>query len=314
MINAVGKPRVIINGTALDFLAESFMAGDPLDGGGFAIVNGIRFDENGNVVPLPLPYAGGNLLSLASGGRPAVPALGAARFRALGTPRVEVCGNLKFDAPPPAADPAELNHLSRAIGKRPVLLAASTHEGEEELVLEAHGMLASKIPDLLTIIAPRHPERGDEVADLAEARGLAVRQRGLDEDPDAGTGIYVADTIGEMGLFYRLAQVVFMGGSLVEHGGQNPIEPAKLGSVVLHGPHVWNFDAIYQQLDADQGAAEVADALGIARAAYALLMDVQLHGRMADAAHATVTALGGALDRTLSAVEPYLIQIRLEAR
>lgn len=238
----------------------------------------------------------------------------AERFRALGTPRVEVSGNLKFDAPPPAADPAELKHLSRAIGNRPVLLAASTHEGEEELVLEAHGMLASKIPDLLTIIAPRHPERGDEVADLAEARGFSVRQRGLDEDPDAGTGIYVADTIGEMGLFYRLAQVVFMGGSLVEHGGQNPIEPAKLGSVVLHGPHVWNFEAIYQQLDADEGSAEVADALGIARAAYALLKDVQLHGRMADAAHATVTALGGALDRTLSAVEPYLIQIRLEAR
>lgn len=236
------------------------------------------------------------------------------RFRTLGTPRVEVSGNLKFDVPPPAADANEFRRLAKAVGQRPVLLAASTHDGEEALMLEAHEILTSKIPDLVTIIAPRHPERGVEVAGLAQAADLVTRQRSLGEVPDAETDIYVADTIGELGLFYRLAPVVFMGGSLAERGGQNPIEPAKLGSVVLHGPHVWNFASIYERLDQDEGAAEVVDALGIARAAYALMKDPQLHGQMAEAAQATVAALGGALDRTLGAIEPYLIQIRLQAR
>ncbi len=237
-----------------------------------------------------------------------------ARFQALGTPRVEVCGNLKFDVPPPSADPTELQRLDKALGKRPILLAASTHEGEEALMLEAHEILTSKIPDLVTVIAPRHPERGLDVAALAQAADLGTRQRSLGELPDRETDIYIADTIGELGLFYRMAPVVFMGGSLVEHGGQNPIEPAKLGAVVLHGPHVWNFANIYERLDADEGAAEVTDALGIARAAYALIKDPQLHGEMADAVHAAVTSLGGALDRTLTAIEPYLVHIRLQAR
>ncbi|MEP9352359.1 3-deoxy-D-manno-octulosonic acid transferase [Xanthobacter sp. KR7-65] len=238
----------------------------------------------------------------------------AARFRGLGTPRVVVCGNLKFDVPPPAADSVELQRLSKAVGRRPVLLAASTHDGEEDLMIEAHEILISKIPDLLTILVPRHPDRGADVAALAQSADFSSRQRSLGQLPDAETDIYVADTIGELGLFYRLAPVVFMGGSLVEHGGQNPIEPSKLGAVVLHGPHVWNFGAIYAQLDRDEGAAEVPDALGIARAAYAIMKDPQLHGQMSDAAHATVSALGGALERTLGAIEPYLIQIRLEAR
>lgn len=236
------------------------------------------------------------------------------RFRTLGTPRVEVSGNLKFDVPPPAADPVEFQRLARAVGERPILLAASTHEGEEALMIEAHEIITSKIPDLLTVIAPRHPERGEDIADLVEAAGLTVRQRSLGEVPDKETDIYIADTIGELGLFYRLAPVVFMGGSLVERGGQNPIEPAKLGAVVLHGPHVWNFAAIYEQMDTDEGAAEVADPLGIARAAYALIKDPRLHGQMAEQAQATVAALGGALERTLGAIEPYLVHIRLQAR
>lgn len=236
------------------------------------------------------------------------------RFSELGTPRVEVSGNLKFDVPPPAADPAELQRLARAVGKRPVLLAASTHEGEEELVIEAHEMLVSKIPNLITVIAPRHPERGEEVAALAQSADLNTRQRGLGELPDRETDIYIADTMGEMGLLYRLAPIVFMGGSLVEHGGQNPIEPAKLGSAVLHGPHVWNFSDTYERLDAEEGAFVIGDSLGLARAVYALLKDEELRGHTVDSAYATVTALGGALDRTLASIEPYLIQIRLQRR
>lgn len=236
------------------------------------------------------------------------------RFRALGTPRVEVCGNLKFDVPPPEADPTALQRFDRAVGTRPMLLAASTHEGEEEAVIAAHDMLATRMQDLLTVIAPRHPERGALVAGLARSADFNARQRSLGELPDVETDIYVADTIGELGLFYRVAPVVFMGGSLVEHGGQNPIEPAKLGAVVLHGPHVWNFAEVYERLDGDEGAFEIGDEKELARATYAFLKDGELRHRTADAAHAAVTALGGALDRTLAAIEPYLVHIRLQAR
>lgn len=238
----------------------------------------------------------------------------AARFRALGAPRVEVSGNLKFDVPAPPVEERALEALSGAIGGRPVLLAASTHPGEEALVMATHKALRKEIKDLLTIIAPRHPERGEEIASLGTEAGLAVARRGAGALPEAGTDIYVADTIGELGLFYRCAPVVFLGGSLVEHGGQNPIEPAKLGCVVLHGPHVWNFEAIYQQFDGDGGALPVSDIKELARQAFVLLKDPARRERTAAAARKSVDALGGALDRTLGAIEPYLIHIWLQHR
>ncbi|MEP9348498.1 3-deoxy-D-manno-octulosonic acid transferase [Xanthobacter sp. KR7-225] len=237
-----------------------------------------------------------------------------ARFRALGAPRVEVCGNLKFDVPAPAAEPQALAALSAAVGARPVLLAASTHAGEEVLALATHKALRKEIGGLLTIIAPRHPERGEEIAALAEEAGLAIALRSAGALPEAGTDVYVADTIGEMGLLYRCAPVVFMGGSLVEHGGQNPIEAAKLGAVVLHGPHVWNFTAIYARFDADGGALPVADIKDLARLTFVMLRDKARRERVAAAARVSVAALGGALERTLSAIEPYLVHIRLRHR
>ncbi len=236
----------------------------------------------------------------------------AARFQALGAPRLEVCGNLKFDVPPPPADPEALAALAGKIGNRPVLLAASTHSGEEALIMAAHKALRKELRDLLTIIAPRHPERGEEIAELAEQAGFAAVQRSADALPEAQTDIYVADTIGEMGLFYRCAPVVFMGGSLVEHGGQNPIEAAKLGAAVLHGPHVWNFEAIYAQFDQDGGALLVNDIKDLARQAFVLLRDPARHALTVAAARASVGTLGGALERTLAAIEPYLIHIRLQ--
>ncbi len=131
-------------------------------------------------------------------------------------------------------------------------------------------------------------------------RGLQCALRSRGELPDATTDIYVADTIGELGLIYRLAPIVFIGGSLVAHGGQNPIEAAKLGAAILHGPHVWNFAEIYAALDAARGAELVADADQLDGALGALL---DATPRRASAsrrpAHATVEALGGALERTL---------------
>ncbi len=125
-------------------------------------------------------------------------------------------------------------------------------------VLEAHIRLRANFPGLLTLIAPRHPERGADIAAIAAAAGLSVAMRSRGELPNRNTEIYVADTVGELGLIYRVAPAVFIGGSLVKHGGQNPIEAAKLGAAILHGPHVWNFAEIYAALDDAHGAEPVA--------------------------------------------------------
>ena len=114
-------------------------------------------------------------------------------------------------------------------------------------------------PGLLTMLAPRHPERGQGIADIARVAGLKAVLRSRGELPDRNTDIYIADTLGELGLIYRVAPIVFIGGSLVGHGGQNPIEAAKLGAAILHGPHVWNFAEIYTALDAAGGAELVTD-------------------------------------------------------
>src|SRR3954447_6601698 len=187
----------------------------------------------------------------------------AERFSALGSRNVLTTGNLKLDVPAPPADPAKLEKLMAVTRGRPIVLAASTHPGEEELLADAHRTLAGYFPQLLTVIVPRHPDRGDLVARTIGATGLNVALRSREELPTAVTDIYVADTMGELGLFYRLAPIVFMGGSLVEHGGQNPIEAVKLGASVVHGPHVFNFTDVYEALDAAHGArrADTGDAL-----------------------------------------------------
>ena len=166
------------------------------------------------------------------------------RFAALGSRNVIVTGNLKLDVAAPPADPVKLEKLIAATRGRAVLVAASTHPGEEEILIETQRTLAGFFPQLLTVIVPRHPDRGVGIAGMIDAAGLKASLRSGRELPTAATDIYVADTLGELGLFYRLAQVVFMGGSLVEHGGQNPIEAVKLGAAIVHGPHVFNFTEV----------------------------------------------------------------------
>jgi 3-deoxy-D-manno-octulosonic-acid transferase len=238
----------------------------------------------------------------------------AERFGELGAPRITVTGNLKFDAPDLPAEPNKLADLRAAVGGRPAMAAASTHAGEEAAVIEAHKRLRGNFPGLATLIAPRHPERGPGVSELAAAAGLKAALRSRGERLDAATDIYIADTMGELGLIYRLAPMVFMGGSLIRHGGQNPIEAAKLGAAILHGPHVDNFAEIYAALDAARGAEEVADADRLTAAFGAWLADPAACARAAEAARGTVQALGGALARTLAALEPYLMQLQLQGR
>ena len=237
----------------------------------------------------------------------------AERFGELGAPRIVTTGNLKLDVPAPPADGAKLAALADAIAGRPVIAAASTHAGEETAVIDAHRRLRANFPGLLTLIAPRHPERGAGVVEIAAAAGLNAALRSRGELPNAATDIYVADTMGELGLIYRLAPVVFVGGSLVRHGGQNPIEAAKLGAAILHGPHVWNFAEIYAALDQAHGAEPVTDADGLT-AGLAPGSATRRRARVADAARTTVEGLGGALERTLQSLDPYLMQLRLRQR
>jgi 3-deoxy-D-manno-octulosonic-acid transferase len=176
------------------------------------------------------------------------------RFATLGCPNVVTSGNLKLDVEGLPADVKKLERLKEAVQRRQVFVAASTHPGEEEAILDAHRRLAPRFPQLLSVIVPRHPQRGPAIARMLEAAGMQVALRSQEELPGGGTDIYVADTLGELGLFYRIAPVVFMGGSLVAHGGQNPIEGIKLGSAILHGPHVFNFSDIYKALNQAGGA------------------------------------------------------------
>jgi 3-deoxy-D-manno-octulosonic-acid transferase len=238
----------------------------------------------------------------------------AERYAQLGGQRITMTGNLKLDVPAPPVDPAEFKAIRSAIAGRPVVAAASTHAGEEAAAIDAHQRLRRRFPGLLTIIVPRHPHRGAEIVDLAHASALTPALRSRGENPDARTDIYVADTMGELGLVYRLAPIVFMGGSLVGHGGQNPIEAVKLGAAILHGPHVWNFADIYSALDGARGAEQVTDAAQLAACIGAWLTDSTRRRTVTEAGRRTVDALGGALDRSLQALEPYLVQLRPEPR
>ncbi len=197
---------------------------------------------------------------------------GAARLVALGAPvgRVRVGGPLKAGAPPPDCDAAALARLRDALAGRPVWLAASTHPGEEALALAAHRDAAAALPGLLTLIAPRHPERGHEIAATLAASGLRVARRAAGEGPD-GADLYVADTLGEMGLWYRLAPFAFIGGSLAGPGGHNPYEAAALGALTAHGPHVSSFTEAYAALAAAEAALPICDAVGLGAALRAAL-------------------------------------------
>ncbi len=236
----------------------------------------------------------------------------AERFAALGSRNVVVTGNLKLDVPAPPADSAKLERLMAVTRGRPIVLAASTHPGEEEILIGTHRTLAGFFPSLLTIIVPRHPRRGETIARMINASGLHANMRSREELPTAATDIYVADTMGELGLFYRLSPVVFMGGSLVEHGGQNPIEAIKLGASIVHGPHVFNFADVYEALDSVGGGRLARTQEALVKQLGQMLADPAARKVVVAASQRVVAQLGGALDRTLAALEPYILQLRLE--
>lgn len=212
----------------------------------------------------------------------------AERLAALGGAHIHIAGNLKFDAPALPVDASALTEWQPLIATRPHWLAASTHAPEEEFVADCHATLARRHEKLLTFIAPRHPARGDAVAALFEKRGLAVARRSAGATPDDTTDIYLIDTIGDMGLFYRLNDIAFLGGSFAPRGGHNPLEPARLDCALIYGPHMENFPTIAAALGAAQAAVCVADADALTEAVDGLLADPEraraLSGRAAEAA------------------------------
>ena len=229
-----------------------------------------------------------------------------ARFAALGAPGVLVAGDIKFDAPALPADRRELAELSGLTSGRQIWVAASTHEGEEAIAAEAQGRLRQVFPDALTLIAPRHPERGAAILRQLEALGLACALRSRGDRPGRETAVYICDTIGELGLFYRLAGVVFVGKSFAGGGGQNPIEPARLACAILHGPMVENFSEAYAALDEAGGALEIARPQDLGEALIALFDDTARLRAIARAAGDTVERRAGAVERSMRALAPLL--------
>jgi 3-deoxy-D-manno-octulosonic-acid transferase len=230
----------------------------------------------------------------------------AGRLRELGARRVSVSGNLKLAADPLPATAADLIDLQESIGDRPVWLAASTHRGEEDIAGAVHSNLSDRVPGLLTIVAPRHPQRADDIEASLQRTGLRVARRSRGDAIDADTDIYLVDATGVLGLLYRIARIAFVGGSLIPHGGQNMLEAAQLGCAVLHGPHVDNFRSIAGELATAGAAVEIADGAELTRTVGELLGDPDRANAMAEAAESAAARKQDVLDTVLSEITPLI--------
>ncbi len=226
----------------------------------------------------------------------------AARLAALGARGVTAPGNLKHDAAALGANEVEVAALKGAIGTRPLWLASNTHEGEEEAAADVHARLARTWPDLLTLIVPRHPARGAAIAADLRRRGFGVARRAEGEVIQPTTQIYLADTLGELGLFYRLAGTVFIGGTLADTGGHNPFEPARLHCALIAGPVDYNFAEAYAAFEEAGALIRVADGAALADAVAMLLGDADAREAHAAAAERVACRSGGATERTAEAL------------
>lgn len=229
------------------------------------------------------------------------------RFSELGAAKVIDAGNLKVDAPPPPVDAKALEALRVATKGRPVWLAASTHSGEEAIAGSVHAALKVKHSGLLTIIVPRHPDRGEAIAAELRQRGLAVARRSTGDVIEAATDIYLADTLGELGTFFAVSPITFMGKSLDKSGGgHNPIEPIKLGSIVVTGSSWHNFDDFYKALLGAHGAVEVQSGDELTAAIDRLLGSPDEVTTLRERAAKTVAAMSGGLQSSVAALLPLL--------
>jgi 3-deoxy-D-manno-octulosonic-acid transferase len=224
----------------------------------------------------------------------------AARLEGLGARNVSVTGNLKFDIEPPAEQLALGEAFRAGYGNRPVLLAASTRDGEEDLFLDAVAKMA--VPGLLAVIVPRHPQRFDEVARLVAARGLRLQRRSEKRAIAAETQVVLGDSLGELFGYYCAADAAFVGGSLVEWGGHNLIEACAVGTPVLVGPHTMNFPDATDGAIAEGAAVRVADPAALAETAAGLLNDAPARQRMSEAGRAFASRHRGSTTRLLALI------------
>jgi 3-deoxy-D-manno-octulosonic-acid transferase len=230
----------------------------------------------------------------------------AQRFRALGAKEVLVTGSLKFDLHLPSELEAHSRALRHLWGRRLVWIAASTHEGEESLILEAFKRVRQEFSTLLLILVPRHPERFDHVATLCDKYGFSYARRSCHDTVEPSTAIYLGDTMGELLLLYGSADVAFIGGSLVPTGGHNPLEAAALGVPVLFGPYMFNFADISQRLIAGHAATQVNSSASLARALNTYLHKPALRHRTGAHGRRFVHSNQGALTRLLTQITPLI--------
>ncbi|MCL5802179.1 MAG: lipid IV(A) 3-deoxy-D-manno-octulosonic acid transferase [Gammaproteobacteria bacterium] len=233
----------------------------------------------------------------------------ARRFIELDAPSgiVHVTGNIKYDMKPPASLREEAEVLRRSWGvERGVWIAASTHEGEEQQVLDAYAAVRSELPHALLVIVPRHPERFAKVAALCERSGYRIIRRSDQRVCDASTEIVIGDSMGELNLFYAASDVAFVGGSLVPTGGHNLIEPAAQGVPVITGPYTFNFAEIAQQLCEAGAAVQIHTTRQLSEIVVKFLKDANLRYQTGQKARTLVEQNRGALDHLLGAMAPYL--------
>ncbi|MEP4733788.1 3-deoxy-D-manno-octulosonic acid transferase [Parvibaculum sp.] len=226
----------------------------------------------------------------------------AARLRELGAAEGLEPGNLEHDAPALSVDKAELARLRAMTAGRTIWVATNTHEGEERAAGEAHTLLAASHPGLLTIVVPRHPARGQAIGQELTATGLSVARRATGDTITPATQIYLADTLGEVGLFYSLTDLVFIGGTFGDTGGHNPFEAARFGCALLAGPSDFNFAEAFPAFEEAGAMLRVANAASLAAAAARLLASESERRRMGAAAQRIASGDSGATERTLDAL------------
>ncbi len=221
-------------------------------------------------------------------------------LRAIGAPadRIRPGSNLKALAAPPQVDADLLTQAQSDIGTRPIWIASSTHEGEEEPVITAHQRLLKNHPTLCLVLIPRHPERGDTVEQMLRDAGLSTARRSHGENATEQTQVYLADTLGETGTWYALSPLVFLGGSLLEIGGHNPFEPAHHGCAVATGPGTFNFAETYDDMIADGAACEIQDADTLAAQIDNWLNDAVALSKACTAARTFISHQSDLLDQT----------------